>query len=73
MKGAIMATAKEIEAKKLEDARNALAYSQTEDTRIELSDENYNAFKLVLSDEQELPSVEEQEVLEAREKDLNPK
>lgn len=68
-----MATAKEIEAKKLEDARNALAYSQTEDTRIELSDENYNAFKLVLSDEQELPSVEEQEVLEAREKDLNPK
>lgn len=73
MKGAIMATAKEIEAKKLEDARNALAYSQTQDTRIELSDENHNAFKLILSDEQELPSVEEQEVLEAREKDLNPK
>lgn len=68
-----MATAKEIEAKKLEDARNALAFSQTEDARIELSDENYNAFKLILSDKQEMPSVEEQEVLEARDKDLTPK
>lgn len=59
-----MATAKEIEAKRAEDARNALAFLERPDDKvIELTDENYNAFRMILSDEQILPDVEEQNLL----------